>query len=66
MWSKYRVRKGEEPYRSSTAKLSEADIPKIRERLAAGEMLKDIAKDFGVGSTTIGSIRRGDSWSHVR
>jgi hypothetical protein len=47
------------------AKLSEADIPVIRARLAAGETRRAIAKDFRVSSTTINFIAWGRTWTHV-
>ena len=66
MRSKYRHPRGEEPYRSSTAKLTESDVRNIRTLLSDGYLIKDIAKGFGVSPTTIGSIKRGYTWSHVR
>jgi hypothetical protein len=60
---RYSIRDTEEHSRRS--KLTEEDIPKIRERIANGEMLKTIAADYKVSPTTIGSIRRGYTWSHV-
>lgn len=47
------------------AKLKDADIPVIRERLAQGEAQKDIARDYGVISHTISDINTGKSWKHI-
>jgi hypothetical protein len=47
------------------AKLSEADIPTIRSRRAAGETLSAIADTYGVSLQTIWRIAKGDSWQHV-
>ena len=48
-----------------TNKLSEEDIRPIRERIAAGDQLKDIALDYKVSSTSIGAIRSGQTWVGV-
>lgn len=45
--------------------LVEADIVEIRRRRCAGEMYKEIAKDYPVSSTAIGSICRRVTWRHV-
>ncbi len=47
------------------AKLSEEDIPMIRERLKVGHRRDDIAADFGVSRDAIFRIQAGTSWSHV-
>ena len=64
MGTKY-LRRGSPGSNVKTAKLTEEDINPIRDRIANGEMLKDIAKDYGVGPTTIGGIKSGGTWSHV-
>jgi uncharacterized protein YjcR len=64
MNSKYAVQRTPD-YHRRTSKLTEDDIGPIRDRIANGEMLKDIAKDYGVSPTTIGSVKRGYTWSHV-
>ena len=50
---------------SGNAKLTEADIPVIRARLAAGEGGKEIGRSYGVTKTTIYFIQRGHTWKHV-
>lgn len=45
--------------------LSEADIPIIRQRLAAGHKMTEIAPDFNIGSTAIFAIKHGLTWKHV-
>jgi hypothetical protein len=47
------------------AKLTEADIPVIRDLLSQGVSQKDIAKQFGVSATTIAHIKLGKRWAHV-
>ena len=47
------------------AKLTEADIPVIRDILSQGEMLKTIAAQFRVAPEPIGDIKHGRHWSHV-
>jgi hypothetical protein len=47
------------------AKLKNADIPVIRERIRNGEMLKDIAADYGVHYSIISGIMYGKIWMHV-
>lgn len=44
------------------AKLNEAAVALIRERLAAGEKLAPIASDYGVTQTTISYIRNYKTW----
>ncbi len=47
------------------AKLTEADIPKIRQLLSMGESQRSIAKRFGVDQAIIMRISSGKAWSHV-
>lgn len=47
------------------AKLTEADIPVIRARIASGERYPAIAKDFGVSVSTIHLIKRGHTWKQA-
>lgn len=47
------------------AKLDEASIPRIRERIASGERYPSIAMDYGVSISTISLIKRGRTWTHV-
>lgn len=47
------------------AKLTDASVLDIRQRLARGEMHKDIAFVHGVSKTTISLIRNGKRWMHV-
>ncbi len=51
--------------KNGSAKLTETDIPIIRQRLADGEFQRVIARDYGVRKQTIGYIARGETWSHV-
>lgn len=50
--------------RSGVAKLTEADIPSIREMRKHATALK-VAESFGVGRTTINAIIDGKTWTHV-
>ena len=47
------------------AKLTEEDIPVIRQRLKNGEVQRIIALDYGVHQVTISRIKTGKDWSHV-
>jgi hypothetical protein len=51
--------------KNGRAKLTEADIPKIRRMLASGMTQTAIAKKFGVDQTQISLIALGKSWRHV-
>ena len=47
------------------SKFSEADIPAIRQRWSNGEPIRQIARDMGVGPTTIRSICHRLTWKHA-
>ena len=47
------------------SKLTEDDIPVIRQRYADGETQQSIANDYAVGRRTIGRIIKGDTWKHT-
>lgn len=47
------------------AKLTEADVIVIRQRLAAGDIGTHIARDFGVSKLAISKIKCGRTWRHV-
>lgn len=51
--------------RSSTAKLTEADVREIRERRKAGEMMHVIAEAFGTSTTNVDHIVKLRTWKHV-
>lgn len=55
-------RRGE---RSGRARLTDADIPVIRARLARGDTHTAIARDYGVSITAISFIKRHRTWRHV-
>lgn len=46
--------------------LDAADVRNIRKRLKSGASLASIAREFGVSARTIGRIRDGESWTHVK
>jgi hypothetical protein len=52
--------------RQRCAKLTEADIPAIRELLAAGNSQREVAKQYGVTQATISPIAIGRTWAHVK
>jgi hypothetical protein len=54
--------KGEDSGRS---KLTTADVLKIRRLLAAGELQRVIAADFGVLHQTVSKIKSGKLWKHL-
>lgn len=43
-------------------KLTREDAAAIKVRLGSGEVLRTIAKDFGVSTTMISNIKRGRAW----
>lgn len=47
------------------AKLTENDIPRIRDMLRCGAMQTEIAKWFDVHPCTISDIKHGRRWTHV-
>jgi hypothetical protein len=51
--------------RNGNARLSEADIPVIRRRLADGETQSTIATDYGVSQMAIWAISSGKTWGQV-
>lgn len=50
---------------NGSAKLTEADVNRIRELLASGRSDRSIAREYGVGPTQIGRIRTGRLWQHL-
>ena len=48
------------------AKLSNADVLEILQRLDTGELHEDIASDYGVGKSCIGKINIGAIWKLVK
>lgn len=46
--------------------LTEESVLKIRQRRAAGEMVKAIALDYGITPNAASAICRGTTWKHVR
>lgn len=47
---------------NGNAKLTENDVPVIRQRLAQGESRLTIAADYGVSKDTIWQIKKGYIW----
>jgi hypothetical protein len=47
------------------SRLASGDIVRIRERSAAGESQRFLAKEYGVSQPTIHSIATGKTWRHV-
>jgi hypothetical protein len=45
--------------------LEEADIPRVREMIAEGRTLQEIADEFDVGVSTIMDIKAGRAWASV-
>ena len=54
--------KGEQHH---SAKLTDGDILEIRRRRADGETVSSIAAGFGISSTHVSAIARGDAWAHI-
>lgn len=51
--------------RNGAAKLTEADVLRIRERRAAGATVYELAKDFGLSHPTVSNICTRKTWKHV-
>ena len=51
--------------RNHQSKLTEPAVVDIRQRLAAGESHRSIARSYGVVRETISAIARGQRWRHV-
>ena len=51
--------------RPGNTKLTEADVARIRKRLAAGETPRAVAADYKMAAETIRKIRRGEMWPDV-
>lgn len=47
------------------ARLTAADVVKIRALYADGMIMQHIAREFGVNSGTVWGIIRGKTWRHV-
>jgi hypothetical protein len=47
------------------SKLTEAEIPRIRDMLACGVSQADIGSWFGVSQSRISDIKHGKAWTHV-
>lgn len=47
-------------------KLTTADVVSIKRRLAAGDIQRAIAVDFGISRSMVGLINTGDTWAHVQ
>lgn len=54
--------RGEE---SVKAKLTEQQVYEIKDRLAAGETTRSIAKRYSIGKTSVSRILHGKSWAHL-
>lgn len=51
--------------KSGNSSLSEKDVAKIRELYSKGKVQGALAKQFGVNISTVGSIIRRETWSHI-
>jgi lambda repressor-like predicted transcriptional regulator len=47
------------------AKLTPDLVVAIRQRFAAGEKLRALAREFGMSRGSLSSVLRGDTWAHV-
>jgi hypothetical protein len=48
------------------AKLTNRKVSNIRRRIAQGDSIASIARDYGCGWTTISHIKSGHTWSHIK
>jgi hypothetical protein len=51
--------------RNNTTKLTVTQVQEIKRRIASGETLRDLAKEFGVGAPQITRIKQGIRWGYV-
>jgi hypothetical protein len=51
--------------RNRNARLTEADVLRLRDRFAAGDTPKTLAAEFGITAGTVNRIVRGEQWAHV-
>lgn len=51
---------------NKNSKLTENDVMKIKYLIIDGMILKDIAKLFNISYSTIGKIKRNESWKHIK
>lgn len=59
------VRKQKYGENNNFHKLLENDVKDIKQRLKNGEMIKNIAKLYNVGTTAIGNIKFNRTWKHI-
>jgi hypothetical protein len=57
------ISKGEQNHQS---KLTDTQVSEIKRRLSIGESCQCISRDYPVGKSAIGEIKRGRSWRHVQ
>jgi len=57
-----RMKRGE---LARSAKLTEQKVLEIRSRRARGQLLKDIALDYGITLQTVHAVVSRQSWRHV-
>ncbi len=50
---------------NTSAKLTNHLVREIRQRVAAGEMQKDVAADIGISRMSVSDLVRGVTWTHV-
>lgn len=55
--------KGEKGF---SAKLKDEEVVEIKKRLANGERIRDIVKDYPIKQSAISEIKAGRSWGHIR
>lgn len=51
---------------TSLSKLDEGQVREVKRELARGTSANELSKRFGVGNSTIGRIKRRQSWGHIR
>lgn len=59
------VRKGRKHGWRVKQKLKAADVIEIRARVAAGELHRLVARDFGIARNTVTGIVTGQTWAHL-
>lgn len=51
--------------RNGQSKLNAQIVREIRERHASGESQRSLAREYGVGATTVSQVVRRETWAHI-
>lgn len=62
---KQKGRAGQRGEKHTRTKLTAQDVRTIRRRIAAGEMQRTLAAEYGISETTVSGIKHRGVWSHI-